>query len=175
MLPTYRSFIKKNGDGKEVSLWYDTWLHQTLRQSLVGPLPQNGNRRKVDSILKKTSNNLVWNLNDLPFHLPKEILMEIKSLPLAQNFTAPKYQTIWKLTENGHFSSKSGYLWLLASSKNYNLRHQAQTTKNHHWIWKMLGHPCEIFFLWQTVSKCLPLNYYLHKINYVNGDLCPLC
>lgn len=130
-LPIYRSCIRKKiGDGKNINLWCDTWLGQTLRKSIVGPLPQSEDEIKVSSIIKRISNNNVWHFDDLPFQLLEKQIMEIKSQPLVQGILPPNDQTIWKLTENGSFSSKSAYLWLHDLSKNTSERRLDQVNRN---------------------------------------------
>lgn len=63
----------------------------------------------------------------------------LNRLPNAQTPT-PVDKTIWKLTSNGIFSSKSTYYFILNNSKT-ETDSQQENQKNMTWIWKTPCHP----------------------------------
>lgn len=67
---------------------------------------------------------------------------------------------IWNLTNNKIFTSKSAYHHLIKLEQQHTspIRRQENIT----WIWKMKCHPCEQFFIRQTLAKGLPTTATLH-------------
>lgn len=117
-LPLFNSCIRwLPTNGKSINLWYDNWLSKTLRNKLVGPLPKTEEERKVSSIIRGNQNfgnhNFNhWNLNKLPFCLPKDLRLEILFQPLPTHNSSQEDKLIWNLTQNGSFTSKSAYLFI---------------------------------------------------------------
>lgn len=65
----------------------DTWLSQSLRSQIYGPLPPYEDIRKVSSIIRIGPNTNYWNPVVLPFSLPQNIYLEIMSQPLPLEIT----------------------------------------------------------------------------------------
>lgn len=99
-----------------------------------------------------------WQIQDIPFHLPKQITQHIKALPLSQSMHSLEDIESWKLTSNGQFTIKLAYLFILNNSKN-STSLNLQTRTNYSWIWN----PRQQFFLWQAYTKSLCTNSSLLK------------
>lgn len=83
-LPLYQLCTKSViGDGVTTNLWFDTWLSKPIRQSILGPIPCNEDTWTVSSIYnrKKKEKGTCWKLHNISFILPRQILLEISSLP----------------------------------------------------------------------------------------------
>lgn len=106
-LPLYTSCTRLAiKDGRTTNLWYDTWLQNTIRQQIYGPLPQNEENRTVDSIIKTNRNYNYCCLQELPFHLPQSISLEILSHPIPKYKPPQKDRKILKLTKMTFFFFK---------------------------------------------------------------------
>lgn len=110
------------GDGRTINAWYDTWLQQSLRKQIYGPLPQNEEHRKVNSLKRISPHMKSWNLTDLPFTLPPNIKFQILSEPLPQLNDTRKDNISWKLNKDENFTSKSAYNFILTQElENHNM------------------------------------------------------
>lgn len=151
------------GDGNNINFWYDTWFDQPIRNSIFGPLPHGKDKRTVSNIIKEKSNCNFWYLDDLPFKLPEHKVLEIKALPLPQGLIPLKDNTVWKLSSNDLFSSKSAYLWLLNHPpKNFD-NPPNHDNKNFLWICKVPSHPRELFFPMASSLQRPPFELYSFK------------
>lgn len=108
---------------------------------------RNEEERTVNSIIKKYTDSSKWKTDDLPFHLTPEILLEIHAHPFAHSTNPTPDKEIWKLTNNGNFTTKSAYHFIYSlSNKNLSRQTQEENT-NLYWICRTPGHPREVFFL----------------------------
>lgn len=77
------------GDGNSTNLWFNAWLSKPVRQSILGPLLCNEDARTVSSIIYKTKHGACWKLQNIPFDLPRQILLQIASYLLSQSHHLP--------------------------------------------------------------------------------------
>lgn len=154
---------------QNTNIWYDTWLHKTIRQQIQSPLLQIEEERTIDSIIRNNRNYNYWFLDDLPFQLPQNICLEILSQPTAQNILPPKERQIWKLTTNDIFTSKSTYHHIIKHSDDIQLLDLgssgiSQRVIIHGRISKIKKR--KIIFLDNNQNCSLFLNYFLIKKLY---------
>lgn len=148
------------GNGQNINLWHDRWLHNSSLRSLIhDPLPHHNHcHNSVSTIL--------WNLEALPFAIPHNISQKTLNIPLPLR---PQYaldSIYWSLTTYGSFTLKSAY----RSINNENI-----SDMNHNWIWKSFGNMREKYFIWKAYNNGLPTTQSLHKRNITHTPLCPIC
>lgn len=166
-------FRKIIGNGRDTDIWNDYWLNPNLRSRISGSLSKKDIGKIVANIIVTSQNGNFWNLNHISFILPTHLLWEINSLPL--NFLTLYLKIkFWNLTNNGVFSSKTTYHYILNLTEKLDNNNRTNL-KSYNWIWNQKAPIQEIFFLWQTKHKGLPTNSTLSKINPAHSISCPLC
>lgn len=110
--PLFLSYTKSvvGNRKKKTNFWLDRCFQNPIRNLTQGPLPKNEDLRIVDSIIKNNQLGNQWNLENIHFHLPSHIVLEIKSHPSHKHTILLKIKKSWALTKTGLFSSKSAYV-----------------------------------------------------------------
>ena len=151
------------GNGHKIRFWDDKWLSLViLRDKIHGALlPVESNIKISDCI-----NQGFWNLNQISFDLPKDILSSIFGTPFS--ITNKEDRLIWGLTKDGKCSIKSIYFWLknlLNPELFFDLK----------WIWKIKTYPKIQNFIWQIFLNRIPTRELLIKRGLNVPPLCEVC
>jgi hypothetical protein len=175
------SLILKNGcywfvgNGKNINIWEDRWIHPHGQNATWTPKPSNSNVIKVADLIDHTTNN--WNSQTINQNfLPMEA-NTILQIPLPNN---PNDDIIsWQGTQDGHYTVKSGYHtqvgWNLAKSHQGQANtHQLKTTL---WnkLWKIQSPPKHLHLLWRIINNALPTKTNLFNKGITQESLCPRC
>ena len=154
------------GNGEDVNLWQDFWLPTgPLRSLIQGPLARD---EEVLIVQQCHSNSIGWNLQNLSFELPGELIEALKATPFSNNPNT-KDSLAWAFSKNGLFSCKSAYL-LARDSNPLNPR-----TGTMSWVWKVDFPPKIQFFLWLCLHNSVPTCKVLSSRGLNLSPICPIC
>lgn len=90
---------------EDLSLWYDKWLK---RGPICNLLPFVS-IHDINLRLRDICHDGEWHFENIASHIPLDVQMEIRSIFLSQDVDDV---VIWGPSNNGSYSSKSGYHWL---------------------------------------------------------------
>lgn len=86
------------GNGKDVNLWQDFWLPTGPLKSLIqGPLARD---EEVLTVQQCHNNSLGWNLHNLSFELPGDLIEAIKATSFSNNPNT-KDSLAWAFSKDG--------------------------------------------------------------------------
>uniref|UniRef100_A0A7N2LEI8 Reverse transcriptase zinc-binding domain-containing protein n=1 Tax=Quercus lobata TaxID=97700 RepID=A0A7N2LEI8_QUELO len=101
------------GNGEDVNLWQDFWLPTgPLRRLIQGPLT----RDEVLTVQQCHSNSIGWNLQNLSFELPSELIEAMKATPFSNNPNT-KDSLAWAFSKDGLFSCNESINHMLRGCK----------------------------------------------------------
>lgn len=120
----------------------------------------------ITSLITIVNGTILWNLNNLPFNLPRNFHDQINALALSYNNNTDSDLPYWNQTPKGNFTIKYAYNFILKdNTENVNLT----------WIWKTYNHPREQIFLWKCLLNGIPISAKLNRMNILPSPICPLC
>ena len=160
-----RGLIRRIGDGRTISLWYQWWVgNEPLVRVVTGAIPEYMSHWQVKEIIL----NGRWDTQKIDHLIPPDLLKQIREILLA-TVGAGEDDYIWKFEKNGSFSVKSAYY--LASSPSIDNSGSG--------IWKVIWKQNIPFkykmLLWNGYHEILPSSFFLScRIPNFNPQ-CVLC
>ena len=101
--------------------------------------------------------------------LPTEIVEVINNTCLTFNASIDDAY-IWPHNNNGVYSTKSGYNWILSQTENENYNNTTWA-----WIWRLKVPEKFKFFVWLACHNAVPTLSLLNRRNMANSAICNRC
>jgi ribonuclease HI len=163
------------GNGKDINIWEDRWLHPMGQNPTWTPKPSNTNLEKVSDIINPSSNN--WDSQTISqIFIPMEA-DRINQIPIP----SPMEDDIisWQGTSNGLYTVKSGYNAQIEWEYDRSKTGQPSTNNMEKAAWKNLWKtkvpPKQIHLIWRILHNAIPLKPNLIKKGIKCDSLCPRC
>jgi ribonuclease HI len=170
-----RGCIWNIGNGHNINIWEDRWLHPQGSNPTWTPKPTNTNLQKLKDIIN--TSNYEWDfqtINQTFFPMEAEKILNIPILnPMEED------QICWQGTTDGNYPVKSGYNAQI--EWDYSNSNQGQTSNNNNeaQIWKKLWNtkapPKQIHLMWRILNNDIPIKPNLISKGILCDSLCPRC
>ncbi|KAJ1433516.1 Reverse transcriptase zinc-binding domain [Sesbania bispinosa] len=153
------------GDGKQVHFWKDSWLRSgpilhSITNHQLGPNIE-------DDLVSNMTREGVWATDLFHQHVSPMVLNEILAT-IPPKADRGNDKVAWSLTNNGAFSTKSGYH--LISKNDPGPNHVVWKS-----IWKAKVPHRYKSFLWKILKGGLMTNSARLDRNFSTYDTCPMC
>lgn len=168
---------KQVGDGSTVEIWEDRWLDISKNGRISSPKPNGYQLTKVSSLIKGRK----WNNDIIQGLFSKEEAEAIMAIPLSVFQKKDRFK--WRFTDNGCYSSKSGYAKAKERFKESSEKNKAKvnssTNKERSKVWNQLWglnikHKIK-HFLWKCLHCILPTNEEIFRRTGKGDPLCKCC
>lgn len=165
------------GNGEKIVAWGDCWIPNLQWHKPMGPVTlEERNRRVRDFIDQRTGQ---WSENNLKEAFTEAEVKEI--IKILPSRTRKEDRLVWKRTNDGCYSVKSGYHFFLQhlneatdECTNKSL-HDPQQGKFWKLLWRTNVSPKVRMFAWRSCHEILPVMSNLVKRKLANSPLCPRC
>jgi hypothetical protein len=163
------------GNGKDINIWEDNWLHPQGSSATWTPKPPNTNLTKVSDLINPSNND--WDrqlISQIFFPIEAE---KITQIPLLN--TMDNDRISWQGTNDGNYTVKSGYNAQIEWETNNPTTGQASTNTKEHQAWKNMWKanvpPKQTHLMWQILQGAIPTKPNLIKKGITCDSLCPRC
>ena len=165
------------GDSKSVGIWQDFWLPRRSNPQVLSPPIDSLSEAKVDILIDDQSNRQ-WNHGLIDGIFTKEEAALIKSMPLSR--VVQKDIIFWPHTNNGIYTSKSGYQFLKQEANtNVSEVTLASASEYERELWRgiwSLQVPNKVKnLLWRAARESLPSKQNLQRRTITNCSICDRC
>jgi hypothetical protein len=163
------------GNGNNINIWEDRWIHQQVGTKIWTPKPNNTSLHLVKDLIKPHSNE--WNEDIIKqnfFPIEAELICQIPTIN-----SEGEDLISWQGTKEGNYTVRSGYNaimeWHQADSNQ--AKHTSSKDDPINWnnIWKVANPPKQIHLMWRILNNALPVKSNLILRGMVCDSLCPRC
>jgi hypothetical protein len=163
------------GNGNNINIWEDRWIHQQVGTKIWTPKPNNTSLHLVKDLIKPHSNE--WNEDIIKqnfFPIEAELICQIPTIN-----SEGEDLISWQGTKEGNYTVRSGYNaimeWHQADSNQ--AKHTSSKDDPINWnnIWKVVNPPKQIHLMWRILNNALPVKSNLILRGMVCDSLCPRC
>lgn len=152
------------GNGKNINLWSDKWLPQSLADMLN--LPDN-----ILPLLKAKVQDIIV---DNSWCFPDEFVASFPNVvQIIHNVQIPVVPTkdalVWQSSTNGSLSFKEAYEHVRS------VYHHSQARSWGKLIWNACVPPSRSFMLWRLLNNKAPTDENLRKMGCIGVSICSLC
>jgi hypothetical protein len=164
------------GNGKQISIWEDRWLHPYGENPTWTPKPsENSSLTKVSDLMDPQSNQ--WNqqlLNQTFFPMEAKLITQIPLInPMEDDMIS------WQGTKDGNYTVRSGYHALM--DWNYAKKNQTKPSSNSarhtNWkkLWQLNNPPKHLHLIWRILNNSIPIKTNLISKDITCDSWCPRC
>jgi hypothetical protein len=164
------------GNGKQISIWEDRWLHPYGENPTWTPKPsENSSLTKVSDLMDPQSNQ--WNqqlLNQTFFPMEAKLITQIPLInPMEDDMIS------WQGTKDGNYTVRSGYHALM--DWNYAKKNQTKPSSNSarhtNWkkLWQLNNPPKHLHLIWRILNNSIPIKTNLISKGITCDSWCPRC
>jgi hypothetical protein len=163
------------GNGHNINIWEDKWLHPQGLNPTWTPKPAATNLQLLKDIINTTTHDWDRQLVTQTFiPVEAEKILQIPILtPMEED------QICWQGTTDGNYTVKSGYNAQI--DWNYYNSNHGQTSNNnkeaHMWkkLWNTKVPPKQIHLIWRILNNAIPTKPNLITKGILCDSLCPRC
>ncbi|WJX31693.1 hypothetical protein P8452_20098 [Trifolium repens] len=163
------------GNGKDINIWEDRWLHPKSHNATWTPKPTNTNLGKVQDLISPSSKNWDRNIISQTF-MPIEA-ENILQIPLLN--TTEDDLIRWQGTNDGIYTVKSGYNaqieWENINSSTGQSSSNSKGTQAWKNLWNSKVPPKQTHLMWRIIHKAIPTKPNLINKGIICDSLCPRC
>ena len=145
-------------------MWYDKWLHEGRLCDILPFIHIEDTLLQVKDVYFDGK----WHLEGLATVLPRDIMDKIKVVPIADDSSLEDI-VIWSHVSSGEYSTKSGYVWLLAQPGH------SCVNGLWNWIWSLKAPEKFKFLIWLIFHDALPTNAMRVTRHLAHDASCPWC
>jgi hypothetical protein len=163
------------GNGKQISIWEDRWLHPYGEQPTWTPKPDTTNLHKVSDLMDPQNNQ--WNhhlINQTFFPMEANLITQIPIINPSEDDIIS-----WQGSKDGIYTVKSGYHALMDWDKARKNQAQPSTNPSRHtnWkkFWKQNNPPKHLHLIWRILNNAIPVKMNLISKGITCDSLCPRC
>jgi len=119
---------------------------------------------------RAVGSNGCWNWNALMTNVPSDIVQLVDQHPPPVTYSEEKHDMwIWNDSKTRVYTCKSGYDWLLACNRTWNM------TNDWNWVWRIKASAKIQHFVWLCLHEALPVNNVRRRCNLTDNSLCGSC
>ncbi|XP_058201480.1 uncharacterized protein LOC131316197 [Rhododendron vialii] len=163
------------GNGESIQFWDDNWIPD-LNGTKVASLP-NVQREPLKVVEFINHVTKTWDSEKLKCVVPAAEVEAICKIPIS--LTGLPDKLIWKHTNSGNYTVKSGYgQWFLNNARN----NQAAPSTSHvppktMWnrLWNIPTNPKVRMFMWKVVCNWIACRENLFKRKCATSPICSIC
>ncbi|XP_010468814.1 PREDICTED: uncharacterized protein LOC104748940 [Camelina sativa] len=161
------------GSGRSTPLWSSPWLSLDTPLTSVGPPTEDSALWTVADLIEPGSSS--WNIDLIRQVLPA-YESEILKLKPSKQGAIDKWA--WLPSQDGIYSTKSGYYTAQSDSSNQSLPPNHRTPPPFNWhvnIWNLKTSQKTKMLLWKIIQQAIPVGANLTRRKVAEDSKCPHC